>query len=111
MFFPGETITHNFVIPFSVNEVQEVTLSYKQNESIMFEKTITSGFVALSTQATRVTHVFTQAETLLFQDNTDFTIQINVYTKGGTRHASHEVKSSSGIQYLRELQPLERSGG
>ena len=46
MFFPGETITHSFVIPFAANEIDHVILSYKQNGAIILEKTITSGFEA-----------------------------------------------------------------
>ena len=105
MFFPGETITHTFVIPFGVNEIREVVISYKQNGSIMLEKTVTSGFISDGTGVSKVELVLSQSDSLLFDDNADFTIQINVYTVGGTRHASHELKSSNGIQYLRELLP------
>ncbi len=103
MFFPGETITHKFVIPFAANEIDYVIISYKQNEEIIFEKKIASGFEQEGTNITSFSFVFTQSEGLLFDDNNSFTIQCNVYTKGGTRHTSYEMKNSSGVQYLREV--------
>ena len=103
MFFPGETITHRFIIPFAADEIDHVVLSYKQNESIIFEKTINSGFENISAGTCSLSFVFTQNEGLLFEDNSPFTIQCNVYTKGGTRHTSYEMSSSNGIQYLREV--------
>lgn len=103
MFFPGETITHRFVIPFAANEIDKVILSYKQNEAIIFEKTIDSGFTAEDTHITSLEFQLTQLEGLLFSDDVPFTIQANVITKAGTRHTSHEMSSSSGIQYLREV--------
>ena len=103
MFFPGETVTHVFYIPFGQAEVDHVVLSYKQNGAIIFEKSITSGFEQESAGTTKVSYAFSQSESLLFEDNSPFTIQCNVFTTGGTRHASYEMNSSSGIQYLRDV--------
>jgi len=103
MFFPGETITHRFVVPFAANEIDKVIISYKQKEAIMFEKTLTSGFVKEDQHITSVEFQLTQGEGLLFADDTPFTVQVNVYTIVGTRHTSHEMNSSSGVQYLREV--------
>lgn len=103
MFFSGETVTNSFVLPFSANEIDYVILSYKQNGSIIFEKKITSGFISEAQHITRVEFAFSQAESLLFDDNLPFTIQCNVLTKAGSRHASHEMKSTSGVQYVREV--------
>ena len=103
MFFPGETITHVFVIPFTSNEIDHVVLSYKQNGAIMFEKKVTSGFEADSSNTTRISYPLNQSESLLFEDDSPFTIQCNVYTLGGTRHTSYEMSSESGIQYLRDV--------
>lgn len=103
MFFPGETITHVFIIPFNINEIDHVVLSYKQNGAIMFEKTVTSGFEEDSSNSTKISFPFSQSESLLFEDNSDFTIQCNVYTTSGSRHTSHEMSSNNGIQYLRDV--------
>lgn len=103
MFFPGETVTHRFVVPFDSDEIDRVILSYKQNNNIIFEKTITSGFIDEGHDLTSFSFEFSQDESLLFSDNEKFTIQCNVYTKGGSRHASHEMRSGSGVQYLREV--------
>ena len=108
MFFPGETITHRFVIPFAADEIDHVVLSYKQQETIIFEKTITSGFEKESNSICSFSFTFSQSEGLLFGDDVPFTIQCNVYTKVGTRHTSYEMNSSNGVQYLREVM---NSGG
>ena len=103
MFFPGETITHNFIIPFAKNEIAKVIITYKQNDQIILEKTVTSGFTDEPNQKTSFDYVFSQPESLVFQDNSDFTIQLNVYMISGTRHASYELRGSNGVQYLREV--------
>ena len=103
MFFPGETIIHKFVIPFEAIDISYVVVSYKQGDDIVFEKTITSGFEEEETNQTSFSFAFTQQESLRFSDNWAYTIQCNVYTKGGSRHTSNELKSSNGIQYLREV--------
>ena len=98
MFFPGETVTHRFVIPFNANEINHVILSYRQDDRIILEKTITSDYESLSGGTCAVATTLTQQEGLLFADNAGFTVQVNVYTKEGTRHSSFEVRSKSGIQ-------------
>lgn len=102
MFFPGETIIHTFVIPFAETEIVKIIVSYKQNNAIILEKEITTvtpdgpGLSKASIQ-------FTQTESLMFQDDAVFTIQLNVIASDGTRHTSHELKSDNGVQYLREV--------
>ena len=102
MFFPGETITHKFIVPFSKSEIDHAVISYKQNGGIVFEVTITT-FEKVENSKCSVTYNFTQEDSLLFEDDMPFTIQCNIYTKQGTRHTSHEMSSSSGVQYLREV--------
>ena len=103
MFFPGETISHKFIIPFNVNEISYAILSYKQNGAIIFEPTITSGFQEEDEGLTVFEREFTQEESILFEDDSPFTVQCNVYTVSGSRHTSFEMSSESGTQYYREL--------
>lgn len=103
MFFPGETISHKFVVPFNHNEIAKMVITYKQNDHILIEKTITSGFKEEELYVTSVEYQFNQGESLIFEDNSDFTMQINVYTVSGSRHTSHEMRGSNGVQYLREV--------
>ena len=103
MFFPGETVTNRFIIPFAQDEVGKVVVTYKQNDQIILEKTITSGFTNEENQKCSFDYVFSQPESLAFQDNSDFSIQLNVYTKSGTRHTSYEMRGVNGAQYLREV--------
>jgi hypothetical protein len=103
VFFPGETITHRFVVPFAVKEINKVVVSYKQHESIILEKTIATGFKGEGTNITSFEIPFSQQDSLVFDDNVPFSMQINVFTNVGTRHTSKEMNSSSGIQYLRDV--------
>ena len=103
MFFPGETITHNFVIPFMKNDIAKVIVTYKQNDHIILEKTITSGFEEIDNEKVSFDIAFSQSESLSFQDDSDYTVQLNVLAKSGSRHASHELHGFNGAQYLREV--------
>ena len=103
MFFPGETVTHKFVLPFPAGDIDYVVFSYKQNDYIVFEKQIASGFEELSVDSCSVSFAFSQEDGMRFLDNTPFTIQCNIFTKGQSRHTSYVMKGFSGIQYLREV--------
>ena len=102
MFFPGETISHGFVIPFSASDIHHVVISYKQHDQIVFEKTVTT-FTSKGTGKASFSVKLTQSQGLLFADGEPFTVQCNVYTKGGSRHTSIPIKGSTGTQYLREV--------
>ena len=104
MFHPGETISHTFIIPFAVVELSKVIVTYKQSDHIVLTKTITSGFEQGETKAkSKVIVTFDQRETLLFEENKPYTIQLNVYTQEGARAASCEIKGSSGVQHYKEV--------
>ena len=114
MFYPGETIAHSYVIPFALAEIAKVVVSYKQNEAIILDRvaippaegdetTHDYEFISIDKRITKVIFTFSQAQSLNFKDDQPFTTQINVYTVGGTRHTSHECRSSSGVQYLRDV--------
>ena len=115
MFHPGETVTHNFVIPFERTSISKIIVSYKQNDHVILERTITSAMldpenvnentlVPIQDPAkTKFRIQLSQRESLLFKDVSDFKIQINVFTTSGSRHASAEIKGSSGVQHHREV--------
>lgn len=106
MFNPGETVCHQFIIPFVGDEISKVIVSYKQDGDIMFEKTITSGFEEIEPGKTKFLVLFSQAESLLFKDNFDFSVQVNVLIGLGgniSRLSSKELHGKNGIQYHREV--------
>lgn len=103
MFSPGETICHRFIIPFVANEISKVIITYKQNDHIVFIKTITSGFEEdQKPERTLITVAFSQEESLLFDPYADYRIQLNVYTYLGSRAASCEIKQFNTVQHYRE---------
>ena len=52
---------------------------------------------------TKILYALTQDESLLFKDNANFMIQINVLTLDGSRYASKEIKDSTGAQHYKEV--------
>ena len=111
MFIPGETISHTFIIPFDRTDIDTVIVSYEQKGHIVLERTIASqsefneyhdAHGILDPSKTEITVCLTQAESLLFEDRQDFTVQLNVYT-GRSRHASAPIRGSNGIQHYKEV--------
>lgn len=104
MFHPGETVTQRFTIPFVASTLSQVIVTYKQGDHLVLVKTITSNFEDVDGK-TRITVVLTQAESLLFNDKMKFTIQLNVFTKDGTRATSREIRSENAIQHYKGVMP------
>ncbi len=104
MFHPGETVCHQFIIPFVAVELSKVIITYKQDDHIILVKELTSGFEKYETKAQSIISVtFSQEESLLFDDFHDYRIQLNVFTKEGARAASCEIKQSTGVQHYKEV--------
>ena len=104
MFSPGETVSHQFIIPFVAAEVAKVVVSYKQDDDIVFEKTITSGFEKYSQgEKTIFSYFLTQQESLMFDETKDLYIQLNVFTTYSTRATSKPIKYATGSQYHSEV--------
>ena len=112
MFNPGETIAHTFIIPFRRVDISKVIISYKQNEAIIFEREITSSREFMEHRGsdgevdpikTEIRIILSQEESLLFSESDSFTIQLNVLTEGGSRHASATISGSNGIQHHKEV--------
>lgn len=110
MFNPGETVTHTFVIPFTKTSLSQVIVSYKQDGYVILER-ITSGRDFFDHEVngvidpvkTDIQITLSQEESLLFRDRHNYTIQLNVFTEGGSRHVSCEIKGTSGVQHHREV--------
>lgn len=105
MFNPGETIGHKFIIPILTSEIQKVIVSYKQNGHIVLELTVTSEHIEQGETVTEseFTVTFSQAQSLLFDENGDVYAQLNVILKSGTRCASREILIHTGPQHIREV--------
>ena len=112
MFHPGETVIHTFVIPFRRVDLSKVIISYKQEDYVILERTVTSprdfgeyhnAEGEVDETKTQITIQLTQEESLLFKERWEYRIQLNVYSEGGSRHASCEIKGSSGVQHHKEV--------
>ena len=112
MFLPGETIIHEFKLPVIPGEVSKVVITYEQNDRIVLVKTVAAGSVLPDGTTSKVQCRLTQRESLLFESpevnrfNTNgvpFTVQVNIYTKSGTRLTSIPANGKTGIQHYREV--------
>lgn len=116
MFFPGESICHMFVVPFVPAEISKAIISYKQDEDIVFEKTITQNdtdergerliqeiFDEEQYKSVIYCIVSPQLQSLLFKDDSGLKIQVNIFTTNGRRATSQIIKSYTGEQFYREV--------
>lgn len=103
MFNPGETVCQQFTIPFVASELSTVVVTYKQNDDIVFEKSITSDFEAADEVSTLITITFSQEESLLFKEMTSYSIQLNVVTLNGSRASSNVIYNNTGEQHHKEV--------
>ena len=100
LFIPGETIMHRFKIPFVVSDITKIVVCYYQNDHTVLERNVNSfspddgGTIAIVN--------FTQEESLLFANDSQYYIQLNVIMNDGTRCASKKIKCEAGTQYIRE---------
>jgi hypothetical protein len=92
------------MIPFAKDEISVAIVTYKQNNYIVLEKTVQKTEIEdLGAGASMISYGLTQLQSLCFEDDSEFTIQVNILTKSGSRHTSSELKGSNGIQYVREV--------
>lgn len=103
MFIPGETISHQFFIPFVSSDIVYITVSYRQNGHVVLEKNVYPGQIENSNPLSTFVVTFSQAESLLFEDEADYWVQVNVFFSGGARCSSMEIKSRTGRQHIREV--------
>ena len=105
MFNPGETIVHSFIIPFPYSDISKVIATYRNMDNgVFYVKEITSVTIEPYSDNKTIARIyFSQDESLLFQQNSCFKIQINVITETGSRFASKEISGQTGPQHLPEV--------
>ena len=103
MFIPGETISHRFIIPFSRDDIKIIEVSYRQNDHIVLVEPVYPGQVETITGGGQFTVTLTQEKSLLFKDDADYYVQLNVIFKSDARCASVEIKGNNKMQHIREV--------
>lgn len=107
-FHPGETMVFNAVLPFSKYDVKAAVISFRNDDGVVFEAAAT-GVVSEdytdeesgeTIYKTRVGFTMNQAESILFEEKTDYTLQLNVYGYNGSRIASKEIPVRTESQQL-----------
>ena len=110
MFNPGETIVHVFIIPFVANRISKVIVTYRNKDHNVFcVKEITSSNINSDPEDNRkslVTAEFSQQESLLFEEQSCYKIQLNVITNTHDRFASTEITGRTGPQHIQEVIPV-----
>ena len=103
MFIPGETISHRFNLPFPKEGVERIVVSYKQENKTVLVKSVYSGDIFASETTSYFIVTLSQEESLLFKNNMNFTIQLNVIFSSGTRCSSVEMNGENGVQHIRKV--------
>lgn len=75
----GSTPTHKFVLPFAVDQVDEVEITYQQKDEEILKKYKKD--CVLEDRTVSVT--LTQEESFEFTEDVNVEIQVRVLTKGG----------------------------
>ena len=107
MFIPGETISHQFHLPFVRADIVKVIVTYRQNGHIVFEpKTVYPNSITNVGQGSQFVITLSQEESLLFEDDKYFYVQLNVIftsDEGTIRTTSVELRGENNLQHLREV--------
>ncbi len=86
--FRGTTPTHEFILPFEAALLNEIRVTYKQNDAVVLEKTEAD----CTKDGSSVKVELTQEETLLFDSGFNVDIQLRVSTTDGKALASQIEK-------------------
>jgi len=113
MFIPGETIVYRFNLPFPNEGISMVYVTFKQENRNILTKTVFGGEIKATPKenpeddSVETTSYFTvalsQEESLLFKNDKNFKIQLNVAFTSGTRCASIEMDGDNGVQHIRKV--------
>lgn len=107
MFSPGETIVHQFRMPFSNGGISKVVVSYYQNDRLILVKNVYQSEIDNNEKGSQFNVSLSQEESLLFDDNSGFYAQLNAMFTSGTRATSREIYGTNIRQQIRER--IERS--
>lgn len=87
-FIRGTTPTHTFILPFSVNLLADLSVTYRQKRRILVRRNI--GECELSDNVVAVT--LTQEESLSFLPDEIAEVQIKIFSDGGDVLASPKYR-------------------
>lgn len=105
MFFPGETVAHRFTINILKDGIGRILVTYKQDNKTILQKSVYFGDIEedYAKRCCYFTVSLSQEESLLFRNNKDFKIQLNIIFRSGARATSVELDGSNGIQHMRKV--------
>lgn len=78
-FFRGTTPTHTFTLPFEMDMISDIRITYLQNQKEVFVK----GMEDIEISDNEVSLTFTQEETYQFQASEEVLVQIKIKTTEG----------------------------
>ena len=105
MFIPGETVNHQFTVPFQPSNISKAVVTYKQNGNIVLVKNVTSSSIRNGpvTGSAIIAVALTQEESLMFEDESEYCVQVNLRTTSGARAASKEMRDTTGPQHYKKV--------
>jgi len=106
VFIPGETIAHEFYLPFKKGDIAKVIATYRQDGHVVLARTIYPREIENGERDSHFVIALSQEESLLFEDNKYFYVQLNIHfvsRTNETRAASIELRGENLLQHLREV--------
>lgn len=73
----GSTPTHTFTLPFDTSLINDLVITYKQNDEIVLQKQMSDCIISEN----KLTTNLTQDETLKFEEGI-YSVQVKIKTKG-----------------------------
>lgn len=102
-FFPASTPTHTFTLPFLPEECSFAVVTYKQQGRTVLAKEINTFYPSTMEGKCDIFVMFEQEESLLFRNNWDISVQINLITIDNKRRTSKPIAIEVGDQYERKV--------
>lgn len=88
----GTTPTHSFTFPFNYNEIENITITYKQDDLI-----VKKGMDEISYSTEKISTTLSQEESMMFTvSNKPVEIQVKVKNKSGVVSVSNVILVSVG---------------
>ena len=99
--YPGESEKQEFLIPFAASMCKKAIVSYKQENLVVLEITVTT-FTRVDNGSCKFEYTLSQKESLKLRNMKDCRIQVNVYSAYGDRIVSKPIRVLVGEQFHRQ---------
>lgn len=99
---PGETQTHEFIVPIPATLLSKAVISYKQMDYVTLEIETTT-FETIDENSSKVIGDLSQSKSLQLRNIPYCEIQLNLFTTAGDRVVSDPILVAVGEQFHKAI--------